>query len=208
MNIGILGTGNVGSALGAGWAKAGHAIFFGTRDPESEKVMALKRGIPGARVADHQATIDQSEIVVLATPWRVTAELLSGLMGWDGKILIDATNPIAPGLTLAVGLDTSAAEQIAAWTPGARVVKAFNTTGANIMGDPLFAGVPASMFFCGDDAQAKTACAGLIQELGFEPVDCGALSMARYLEPMALVWINLTRTQGLGREIAFKLLRR
>lgn len=208
MNIGILGTGNVGSALGAGWAKAGHAIFFGTRDPESEKVMALKRGIPGARVADHQATIDQSEIVVLATPWRVTAELLSGLRGWDGKILIDATNPIAPGLTLAVGLDTSAAEQIAAWTPGARVVKAFNTTGANIMGDPLFAGVPASMFFCGDDAQAKTACAGLIQELGFEPVDCGALSMARYLEPMALVWINLTRTQGLGREIAFKLLRR
>lgn len=208
MNIGILGTGNVGAALGDGWAKAGHTIVFGSRDPQGEKAQALLAELPGAQIKSHQAAVDRSEFVVLATPWRVTAELLAALSGWEGKILIDATNPIAPGLALAVGLDTSAAEQIAAWAPGARVVKAFNTTGYNVMRDPLFAGVPASMFFCGDDADAKTACRGLIEALGFEPIDCGALAMARYLEPMALMWINLTRTPGLDREIAFKLLRR
>ena len=117
-------------------------------------------------------------------------------------------NPIAPGLTLAVGLDSSAAEQVAVWAPGAQVVKAFNTTGYNVMRDPLFDGISASMFFCGDDPQAKAACRRLIEALGFDPIDCGALAMARYLEPMALMWINLTRTPGLSREIAFKLLRR
>ncbi|MFN2195918.1 MAG: NADPH-dependent F420 reductase [Anaerolineales bacterium] len=208
MNIGILGTGNVGTALGSRWAQVGHAITFGSRDPQSEKVQTLLQECPGAQAAGHQAAVDRAEIVVLATPWRVTAELLGALSGWDGKILIDATNPIAPGLTLAVGLDSSAAEQVAVWAPGAQVVKAFNTTGYNVMRDPLFDGISASMFFCGDDPQAKAACRGLIEALGFDPIDCGALAMARYLEPMALMWINLTRTPGLSREIAFKLLRR
>ena len=97
---------------------------------------------------------------------------------------------------------------MAGWAPGAKVVKAFNTVGFEVMANPDFAGQKASLFFCGDDPLAKAKAARLITEAGFESVDSGPLSVARYLEPMTLLWISLVRGQGLGRNIAFKLLRK
>jgi len=87
-------------------------------------------------------------------------------------------------------------------------VKAFNTTGANNMADPIYHGEATTMFICGDDVAAKTAVTQLAQELGFDVADVGNLSKARLLEPLALVWISLAMQQGLGRNIAFKLVRR
>ena len=152
--------------------------------------------------------IQQADIVVLATPWNVVSQVTETITDWQGKIVIDATNPIAPGLQLAVGHTTSAAEQLATHLPGAHVVKAFNTTGAENMLDPLYDGEPITMFICGDDEDAKTTVTELAEALGFEVADVGGLETARLIEPMALVWINLAVRQGLGRTIALTLAQR
>ena len=123
--------------------------------------------------------------------------------------MIDCTNPLKPDLSgLAIGHTTSAAEQVAVWAPGARVVKAFNTTGAENMSNPQFGSERASMLICGDDPDAKAAVVGLAADAGFDVVDAGRLASARLLEPLAMLWIHLAYAQGLGTGFAFKLLRR
>lgn len=209
MKIAIIGTGNVGSALGKGWVSQGHTVVFGTRQPERGKVQDLLAKVGGGSTAvPIPAAIEQSEIVVLATPWNAVSDVAHAVSDWQGKIVIDATNPIAPGLQLAMGHTTSAAEQLATFLPGASVVKAFNTTGAENMADPLYNGEPITMFICGDDANAKAMVTELAESLGFDVADVGSLETARLIEPLALVWINLAMKQGFGRNIAFKLVRR
>ncbi|MCC6604137.1 MAG: NADPH-dependent F420 reductase [Anaerolineae bacterium] len=209
MKIAIIGTGNVGSALGKGWAGQGHEVVFGTRQPESEKVQTLLAEVgEGVTAVPIPSAIEQSDIIVIATPWNAVADVAHAVNNWQGKIVIDATNPIAPGLQLAVGHTTSAAEQLATFLPGAKVVKAFNTTGAENMADPHYNGEPTTMFICGDDADAKATVTELAESLGFDVADVGNLETARLIEPLALVWINLAIKQGLGRNIAFKLVRR
>lgn len=209
MNIAIIGTGSVGAALGRGWADAGHAVIFGSRRPHSDDVEALVDAIGNrARSTPPDEAAAVAEVVALAVPWGAAQSAVEGLGDLSGKILIDCTNPIAAGMQSAVGGDTSGAEQIAGWAPGARVVKAFNTTGANNMTDPDYAGTPLTMFICGGDGDAKQTVAELAEDLGFEAVDAGPLDRARLLEPMARLWIHLAMTEGFGREIGFKLLRR
>ena len=87
-------------------------------------------------------------------------------------------------------------------------MKVFNTTGANNMGNPRYPEGPATMLYCGDDASAKEAARRLAADLGFDPVDAGPLQQARLLEAFAMLWISLAYAQGLGREIAFRLMRR
>jgi len=209
MTIAIIGTGSVGAALGRGWADAGHTILFGSRHPHADDVETLVTSIGEHASADTPAeAAAAAEIVALAVPWGAAESAVEGLGNLDDKILIDCTNPLAAGLKSAVDGDTSGAEEIARWANGARVVKAFNTTGANNMVDPDYAGTPLTMFICGDDADAKSTVAELTEDLGFEAVDAGPLDRARLLEPMARLWIHLAMTDGFGREIGFKLLRR
>jgi predicted dinucleotide-binding enzyme len=208
MRIGIIGAGSVGGALGRGWVRAGHEVRFGVRDASSPKVQALlaETGAQGASVAEAAAA---SEVVVLATPWEGTREAVRSAGGLAGKIVFDCTNALAPQFAgLVHGAGSSAGEEVASWVPGARVVKIFNSTGANNMADPDFNGVAATMFYCGDDAEAKTVAARLAADLGFDPVDAGALDQARLLEPLALLWIRLAYAQKQGRDIAFKLMKR
>ena len=210
MKLTIIGTGNVGSALGHGWAAAGHEIIFGVRDPAEAKVQAVVRSVGRqARTATVRDAVAPSEVVVLATPWPAAKDALTAAGPLSGKILIDATNPLTPDMSgLVLGHTTSAAEQVAAWTPGAKVVKAFNTIGAQHMTNPRFGDQRASMFLCGDDAAAKQVVAGLATALGFEPVDAGPLTQARLLEPLALLWISMVFAYGQGPNIAFRLLRK
>ena len=107
-----------------------------------------------------------------------------------------------------VGHDTSAAEQVAGWAGGARVVKIFNTTGSNNMENPDYGGQAATMFYAGDDEAAKQAARQLAGDIGFDPIDAGPLANTRLLEPLAMLWIYLAYPGGQGREIAFRLLRR
>ena len=208
MKIAILGTGNVGRALGTSWAYKGHEVIFGSRDPHSEKVQAMLAAAPQAKAMTTQEAAAAAPIIVLATPWNAVASVVTSIQDWTDKILVDCTNPIAPGFKLALGYTTSGAEQVAVWAPGANVVKAYNTTGAENMADPIYNGEAVTMFICGDEAAAKETVLQLTRDLGFDAVDVGPLNMARHLEPLAMLWIKMALVNGMGRNIAFKLVRR
>ncbi len=209
MKIAILGAGNVGGALGKGWAAKGHSVHFGVPQPQSEKISALLKSIgKNARAGNVHEAAENAEVVVLATPWPAARDAVIAAGKLAGKIVIDCTNPLEPDLSgLTVGHTTSAGEQVAQWATGARVVKAFNTTGAGNMANTHYGDKEITMC-AGDDAAAKSVVMKLAQDLGFEAVDAGPLKIARLLEPFAMLWIYLAIKQGLGPNIAFKLLRR
>lgn len=205
MDIGIIGKGSVGRALAKGWVDAGHAVTIGAREPQSDSAAEVAKAT-GANLTDVPGAAG-ADIVVLATPWLATEQAIASCRGFSGRVLIDCTNPLLPDLS---GLDTegeSGAERVAAWAPDADVVKAFNTIGANIMADPRFGDDRAVLPYCGDDADAKAKVHTLAADLGFDPLDAGGLTAARDLEAFALMWIHLA-FGPLGREFAFKLMRR
>lgn len=210
MKIGIIGSGNVGGTLGKAWSHHGHQVVFAFRNPAgAEAAELLKAAAPTARAASVVDTVRDSDVLVLATPWEATEQILAGAGNLEGKVILDATNPLLPGLAgLAAGTTTSGAEKVAEWAKGARVVKVFNTVGYNIMADSSFPQGKAVMFYCGDDAEAKKAAATLAGELGFDALDAGPLPQARTLEPFAMLWISLAVKYGFGRDIAFQLMRR
>jgi predicted dinucleotide-binding enzyme len=210
MKIGVIGSGSAGGTLGRGWSRLGHEVFFGLRSGDNAQAKALLVGCAAsAKVGSLPEAAASSEVVLLATPWEAAKEALTTVGNLAGKILIDATNPLLPGLAgLAVGTTTSAGEAVAQWASGARVVKAFNTVGFNIMADASFPQGKAALFYCGDDAEAKKAVAKLAAELGFDALDAGPLTQCRLLEPFAMLWISLAIQQGYGREIGFQLMRR
>jgi NADPH-dependent F420 reductase len=209
MKIAILGTGNVGQALATGWLRAGHEITFGSRQPTGENAQALAATFQNkVQIHAFATAIEAAAVVVLAVPWNAVETLARRVADWGDKILIDATNPIAPGLQLAVGKESSGGEAVQEWAQGARVVKAFNTTGYNNMLDPRYGGASTTMFIAGNDGAAKGVVTQLAETLGFDVADVGDITKARFLEPLALLWINLALAQGAGREIALKLVRR
>jgi len=210
MNIGIIGSGNVGSTLGKAWARAGHKIKFGVRDSNKPEVVALLKEI-GAN-ASAGSVVEAAafgEAVVLTTPWDATKAAIQSAGKLEGKIVVDCTNPVKADLSgLAPGHDTSAAEQIAQWAKGARVVKCFNTTGASNMANPRYGDDRLLMLLAGNDAAAKATVFKLSNDLGFETIDAGNLEAARLLESLAMLWIHLAFKAGLGPNFGFQLLRR
>jgi hypothetical protein len=210
MEIAIIGTGNVGSVLGRRLARCGHQVTFGSRDPSSPRVRELvaenSHAHQAASVAD---AVQDADLVVLATPYDHVTETLAAAGSLAGKTVVDCTNPLNASFDgLQLGFDRSAAERVAELIPAAHVVKAFNTASVVTMEDPLYHGQRATMFYCGDDAEAKQRVHQLIADLGMEPVDSGPLSHARYLEPMAMLYIHLAVQQGWGGHCALKMLRR
>ncbi len=210
VDIGIIGTGNVGGALGRRWAFLGHDVTFGSRDPGSDRVQELTRRIgAGVSATSIAEAASGAEIVVIATPWPATKDAIAACGDLSGKIVIDCVNPHKADFSgLEIGCDTSAGEQIAGWAPGARVVKAFNATGAGNMREPAYGRTTADMPICGDDEDAKAVVRGLAEEIGFSVIDAGELTSARLLEPLAMLWIHLAYNLDQGMDIAFKLLRR
>ena len=209
MNIGIVGSGNVGGALGTRWAQTGHQVTFGSRTPDdADMKKLLERAGKNARAAK-LAEAAANDVLLFAMPWPAAKDVLSGLGNLDGKVLIDATNPLLPDLSgLTIGTTTSSAEQVAEWAKGARVVKCFNTVGNSIMENDSFANGKPVMFYCGNDAAAKKIVHQLADDIGFDAQDAGPLTQARLLEPFALLWISLAYQQKWGREFAFQTLRR
>jgi len=207
MKIAVIGSGSVGAALAKQWIRAGHAVVFGARNPDSEKLKSALEATPGARSASVAAAAESAEVVVLATPWPATEAAVAACRDLTGKTVLDCTNPLVSLDGLAVGHTASGGEEVARWAQGARVVKVFNTVGANVMTDPDFGGQAATMLYCGDDAQAKQTAHQLAADCGFDPVDAGPLRQARLLEPMAMLWISMAFA-GKDRDFCFKLLRR
>lgn len=208
MSISIIGAGNVGQALAQALSKKGEPVFVGVPEPEKYrgKLQALGEHV---RVGTASEAIEASEVVILAVPYNAADSVARCVPDWKGKILVDATNPLAPGLAgLSLGTTTSGAEEIAKAARGARVVKAFNTTGAENMADSRYTGGAVFMPVCGDDAEARTRVIALATLIGFDAVDCGDLKSARYLEPFAMTWIHMAIKLGHGRRFAFARLRR
>jgi predicted dinucleotide-binding enzyme len=213
MKIGILGTGDVGRALGTGFVKHGHEVKIGSRQAGNEKAETWRQETGDkASTGTFAEAAAFGDVVVVATLWTGTenALRLAGPENFKGKTVIDTINPLdfstgAPRLSL--GTTDSAGEQVQRWLPDAHVVKAFNIVGNAHMVDPQFPGGPPDMFIAGDDAGAKETVGGILKDFGWEVIDLGGIESSRYLEPMAMVWILHAFQLKKGNH-AFKLLRK
>lgn len=209
MKIAVIGAGSVGGTLGRRWAELGHSVQFGVRDVSDGSANTMVRGIRGkASLASVRDAVGDAEVVVLATPYAANAAAIGSAGDLAGKILIDVTNPIGPNFSLALGFENSGAEQVARAAKGARVYKALNQVGYEVMADPAFPAGKPVIFVAGDEPAGKCIVLDLVSALGFEAIDAGELAIARLLEPYAMLWIHLMARRKLGREFAFGLLRR
>ncbi len=205
MKIAIIGAGNIGGNLGKLWAEQGHEVFFAVKSPPSDKVTTTLSSITATF---HTGTIPEAvafvDVILLSVHWQSVPEILTQLQGIIAdKILIDSTNRMIPPPDNTTG---SAAGDIANLLPTAKVVKAFNTLGANNLTNLKFGSENASTFICGDDTEAKLKVTQLAEQIGFDVVDVGLLNMAPLIESLAKLWVQISRQYG--RETAFKLLRR
>ena len=190
--IAVIGTGDVGGALGPAFAGQGHTIVYGSRDPDRGKVKDLvERSGELASATTPADAASQADIVVLAVPGLMVEEITKSLGDLSGKIIIDPTNPLERRMNrLEHAVDTSNAEIIQAAAPDAYVVKAFNTLNWKTMVDPDSAGGPVSIPLVGDNGRAKKKVAELVSGMGLEPIDVGPLRDARWVEGMLILWIN------------------
>jgi hypothetical protein len=194
--IAVIGTGNVGGALGPRFSELGHDIIYGSRQPQRADVQALVAQTEGNATAMLPAeAAAAADIVVMATKWADAEVALKSLGDLSGKIILDPNNAVRlddAGMRH-LDVETSAAEMIQSWAPNARVVKAFNTLGSDTMANPASAGGPVTIAIAGNDADAKAVIAGLVTGIGFEVVDMGDLSAARFIEQMLIARGNAGR---------------
>jgi NADPH-dependent F420 reductase len=201
--IALIGTGNVSSALGRRFAAQGHTVLYGSRTPNDADGTELVRATGhGARAVTPAEAAAAAEIVVLAVPWDAVESVVRGLGVLDGKIVIDPTNPriTTPEGLRDYALPDSNAERIQRLAPAAKVVKAFNTLGADTMLDPARAGWPVTIPVVGDDPAAKAVVVELAQDIGLEAIDVGPLRHARIVEGL-----HYLRSNAVGGRINFHL---
>jgi predicted dinucleotide-binding enzyme len=199
MNIAFIGHGNVGGALANHLHRLGHDVTLAAGDATSTSVKAMLARNPGVKVAAPSEAVTRAEVVVLATPFQVSAQVLEPIAAeLAGKVLIDCTNPIGPGVSHGLGSKHSGTEMIQALLPETKVVKAFSTFGFENFEDSSYPGydVKPAMMFCGNDRAAKKTVAGLLAQLGWEPLDVGGAEQALHLEHMALLWVRMVRVGG------------
>jgi 8-hydroxy-5-deazaflavin:NADPH oxidoreductase len=198
--IAVIGTGNVGAALGPEFAALGHTIVYGSRTPNEQDVKDLvaKTG-HGATATTQPEAVKGADMVLLAVPGNLAEQITKSLGDLSGKIIIDPTNRVnrsaADGYANHDVPGSSNAELIQKAAPGAKVVKAFNTLNWTKMVDPASSGGPVSIPIVGDDAAARATVAELVKGMGLEPVDLGPLRFANTLEEMLVIWAN-ARSHG------------
>jgi predicted dinucleotide-binding enzyme len=189
MDIGIMGSGNVGRTLGEAWSRAGHSVRFGSREPSEE-------GTSGT----HAEVAGWAGVVVFAVPGAATAELARALgPALEGKTVIDASNRVGSATLNSIA-------EILSVAPGARVYRAFSTVGWEVMADPRFGDERADLFYCGPDDDRDTV-ERLIEDVGFRPVWVGGAEEAETVDGLARAWFALALRRGMGRHLALRLLR-
>ncbi|MFE4951901.1 NADPH-dependent F420 reductase [Leifsonia sp. NPDC056665] len=204
MRIGILGTGSMTAALGAGWTRAGHDVVIGSRDPDRARRLSERLGAAGGTDYEEAA---RSDVVVIALHdtevFPIVASLADAL---DGVVVIDLNNPIDPPAYESRYAGTaSLGERVAAAAPGARVVKAFNTVYAERLTESSHEpSGPVQVFLASDDRIAKEVVAGLVRQLDAEPVDVGPLRVSRHLEALAGFEVDLVE-RGFARVVGFRI---
>jgi len=210
MSVGIIGSGDVGKALARGFHSRGHVVTIASRDPAKLEDF-VRAGGERLAAANLEQTARAGELIVIATPFSGAKEAidLAGPANFAGKIVIDVTNPLTfePGKppSLSVSGNDSAGESVQRWLPEAKVVKAFNTVGYALFVDPQLPGGPPTMFVAGNDDAAKNAVEQIAESFGWEILDAGPIESSRYLEAVAMLWIDHAFRTGTWQH-AFKLL--
>jgi predicted dinucleotide-binding enzyme len=217
MNIGVLGSGDVGRRLGDGLIALGHKVKIGTREPgklDLQKWINNHGQEKAAAGTFAEAASFGDELIFLATLWdgAPNAIKMANVKNFTGKIVIDVTNPLdfSKGMPprLAVGHTDSAGETVQRLLPESKIVKALNTVGNLQMINPDFQGGPPTMFVCGNDKDAKkTVADSILTPFGWETIDIGGIEGSRLLEPLAMLWIIYYFRTNTGNH-AFKLLRK
>jgi len=205
-SLAIIGAGNVGASLGETLRSAGYSVTYGVTGPDGEAKARQRLGAEATlrSVRDAAAAAD---IIFLAVPGQVAADAASALGPHPGKVLVDCTNPVRwqDGPVLAPPPEGSNAAAIQSRVAGSRVVKGFNTFGAEFHANPVIDGRPVDVLLASDHVEATALVASVATRAGFRPIDAGPLRNAVLLESMAVLWIHLATTGGQGREVAFAL---
>lgn len=205
MNITFLGIGNVGGALAGHLVTLNHSVTIAARNPDSDSVKVAQANNPSLVAKPIFEAICEADVIFLATPYEMNEAALKSAGDLSGKILVDCTNPVGPGLTHGLNSTISGAETVQKRVPEAKVVKAFTVYGFENFQDTHYPGyqngdqdLKPAMFIAGDDSAAKAMIGELSKQLGWETVDTGDLSMSLHLEHMTLLWIKMARIQGQG----------
>jgi len=211
MNIAFIGAGQVGAPLAAHLAEAGHTVVLAESKPGSASVAEALQRSPRLSARPTAEAIQGADVVFLATPFGANEAALTPIAdALAGKVLVDCTNPVGPGLSHGLKSERSGSELVQALVPKASVVKAFTIYGFENFEDSTYPdyNVKAAMLFCGDDAGAKARVGALITDCGFEPVDVGGLVQALHLEHMTLMWVRMVRMGGHSPHLVWGALRR
>lgn len=212
MKLAFIGVGKVGAPLADRLQRAGHTVTLAQSSDGSASVAAALARNSALLTATASDAARAADVVFLATPFSANEGVLTPLREeLAGKVLVDCTNPVGPGLSHGLGSQQSGSAWIAQLLPGARVVKAFTIYGYENLEDssyPAYAPLKPAMLFCGDDAAAKTTVAELIGQLGWEPVDVGGLVQALHLEHLTLLWVRMVRANGHSPQLVWGALRR
>lgn len=211
MKIAFIGYGNVGAPLASHLQKLGHEVTLAANDPSSESVRRALERNAALRVGSPGSAVQAAEVVFLATPFQVNAAALQTVAAeLKGKVLVDCTNPVGPGLTHGLNNAESGSEMIQKLVPETRVVKAFTIYGFENFEDNAYPAynVKPVMMFCGNDAEAKKTVGALIEQLGWEPLDVGGLVQALHLEHMTLMWVRMVRAGGYSPHMVWARLQR
>jgi predicted dinucleotide-binding enzyme len=211
VRIAFIGHGNVGAPLADHLQRLGHAVTLAASDPGSDSVKRALARNPGLKVAAPREVVRDAEVVFLATPFAANEQALGTVAAeLAGKVLVDCTNPVGPGLRHGLDSVEAGSQRVQKLVPAARVVKAFTIYGFENFEDNRYPAYPVRpvMMFCGDDAAAKTTVGALIEQLGWEPLDVGGLEQALHLEHMTLLWVRLVRLGGASPHLVWARLRR
>ena len=211
MNITFIGYGNVGAPLADHLQRLGHSVTLAARDVNSDAVRQAQARNAALRAVPLEQAVREADVVFLATPYQANATAIPSLAhALAGKVLVDCTNPVGPGLTHGLGSAQSGTQALQGMARHAKVVKAFTIYGCENFENSAYPGygVQPAMLFCGDDAAAKTTVAGLITQLGWEPVDVGGAAQALHLEHMTLLWVRMVRANGHSPHLVWAALRR
>lgn len=202
--IAVLGLGNVGLALAIGWQKAGHTILPVARNADSGKTQTALAALGLDRTYTLSEAKEKADVILIAIPADAMTSVAEELAGYTG-IVIDATNSVKPR---ADGFPT-AWHYLDATLHLPKLIKCFNSTGAENMANPVYHGSGTTMLLAGHNDEAKLVVQSLALDLGFgECLDLGGADQVVLLEAFAKVWINLAIMKGQGRNIGWQLQRR
>lgn len=209
MSITIIGMGRFGKAFGKTLIDHDMSVQFGVSDIEKYKDTIHEFGDNALLTSVSNAITTAAEIIVLAVPYHAACKIAASIPNWNHRILIDVTTPLLPDISgLEIGLTTSGAEEIASKAYNAHVIKAFNTIGADTIEQQSSIKKNVFLPICGDNINAKNKVVALAEQIGFNAIDTGALSVSRLVEPLAMMWMQLAVNQGLGKSFEFGFLRK